>query len=132
MIETELCSFCGEVKESITHLFFNCSYVKTIWIILHENLLSLCNLSVSMNIENAIFGYHNCSNEEESRTVNLITLLLKQFIYSCKCNKSIPRYVNFIEYVRYTKSVDMFSSYLLPKKKSDNLKNTWNILSNLL
>jgi hypothetical protein len=41
-VETELCAFCGETRETILHLFCDCSIVKNTWLKLYERLQIKC------------------------------------------------------------------------------------------
>jgi hypothetical protein len=43
--ETELCPFCTETKESLLHLFWECTYSKTFWFSL-VNFFENCGLNM--------------------------------------------------------------------------------------
>jgi hypothetical protein len=48
LVETELCAFCGETRETILHLFCDCNIVKNIWlkkVIFHAIYPELCHFA---------------------------------------------------------------------------------------
>jgi hypothetical protein len=42
LVETELCAFCGETRDTILHLFCDCNIVKNIWLKIYEQLQIRC------------------------------------------------------------------------------------------
>ena len=91
IISSPLCSFCGEVDESLEHIFITCHYTKKFWAEVikwmgHQNIQikSLCHKDI-------MFGM----TDEEDWFVNHILLIAKKFIYSCRCNKVKPSIIAF-------------------------------------
>ena len=78
------CTFCKDSNETISHLFFDCRFVKVIWNQLKAWLMLEFNFNFSCSKTETLFG---CLNT--SVPINMILLLTKQFIFSCKTNKSI-------------------------------------------
>ena len=85
--ETHLCSFCGETKESILHLFWECATVKTLWLEFQDLLYEKCDVSLPLAARYIIMGLedydpHNC--------LNYCIILIKYYIYSCRFTSNIP------------------------------------------
>ena len=83
LVETNLCSFCGEHIETLRHMFCECVCVIPLW----QNLLAFiqqeygvkgCNISN----ENIIF---NRICDKKCNIANFLCLVTKQFIYSQRC-----------------------------------------------
>ena len=83
--ETSLCTFCNETKETIIHLFWDCSQIRSLWLEFADFIYSTCNLRLNVSARNIILG---C--ETESALVNLLIILIKYYIYSSRLNGSIP------------------------------------------
>ena len=80
--DSEMCSFCHSRKESIYHLFAECTNVRPLWIAVEEWLNSVLNLRVPVHFSksNIILGFQI----PNSTLINLLTLLIKQYIYRTK------------------------------------------------
>ena len=87
VIPSPACSLCGESDESLKHLFLSCHYTKNFWaeaikcLVDHE--VKLENLSD----KGILFGIIGC---KDKIFVNHISLLAKQYLYSCRQNKYSP------------------------------------------
>lgn len=130
LLETELCSFCGETKETIIHLFYFCSQIRNLWIQLNDLIIAKLNVSI-LDTKTVFLGYCLVT-DPYNKTINLLILLLKQYIYDSRCKKTIPIFRNFVEHVKYYKTVEMLSSHLVPKKQSEEIKKIWTIIENII
>jgi hypothetical protein len=74
--ETELCTFCTETKESLFHLFWDCTYSKKKWFSL-VNVLENCGLKY-INAPNIILGIANPL--DPNITINQTILILKYYL----------------------------------------------------
>ena len=83
-VDSPLCDFCEKELETIEHLFFHCTKVRTFWDDLKVVLNSL-NITVRLDIKAVLFGI--VDTEDISLLVNYILLESKYFIYRCKLNK---------------------------------------------
>ena len=48
LMETELCTFCYEQKETLKHLFFDCCHVRTFLLQLREEIFVECHINFAM------------------------------------------------------------------------------------
>lgn len=80
--DSPLCSFCKLNIETIEHLFTECPEVKDIWYRIEELFLTKYNVSFVFDKRSTLFGKYN--NNKLYRVQNLLILIVKQYIFSCK------------------------------------------------
>lgn len=87
IIPSPACSFCGEVNESLEHFFISCRYTKDFWA---EVIKWFDNQDVKikhLSEKDIMFGILRC---EDELLINHILIIAKQYLYSCRQNKSLP------------------------------------------
>ena len=93
IIESNLCTFCGDEIETLEHVFYECDIIKRFWTRVVEWINEKVDSDVSVTRENIFLGY-NVNNPPMA--INYIILLGKQFIYKCKLHKTIPKFFIFV------------------------------------
>ena len=78
LVETELCAFCGETRETILHLFCDCNIVKNIWLKIYEQLQIRCGGLSGLSGRDILLGIENV----DYLYINSILLITKYYIYS--------------------------------------------------
>ena len=73
--------------ETIEHLFFNCIYVKNIWLYVFQECLSLRGSCHIPDLRSCVLGVNN--EVEHSRALNTLMLVVKSFIMNCKYDKCV-------------------------------------------
>ena len=96
IVESDKCTFCNQVSETIQHLFWECEQVEYFWngfeTILHDN----CGLlDVKFNAENIIFG-----NQKYDNLLNELILIGKRYIFHMKKEKKMPTLNAFLYLVK--------------------------------
>ena len=87
VVQSQACSLCGEIDESLEHFFVSCHYSKNFWA---EVIKWLENLDIKikqLSDKDIMFGILKC---EDELFVNHILLVAKQYLYSCRQSKSLP------------------------------------------
>ena len=89
---------CGEKKQDIIHLLYECLYATSILGKLEENYKKY-NIQCDFELINVLFdtvcnGMHVC---------NLVNLMYKQYMYRCKCFGHKPEYEEFFRRLRDTR-----------------------------
>lgn len=87
IIPSPACSFCGEMNESLEHFFISCRYTKDFWA---EVIKWFDNQGVKikhLSEKDIMFGILRC---EDELLINHILIIAKQYLYSCRQNKSLP------------------------------------------
>ena len=103
--ETHLCSFCNETKESILHLFWNCATSLTFWFELSEQVHKKCNFIISLSADKVVLG-----SATSELSDNMLIVLAKYYIYSCRLNFSKPCVQGFIKLLKTTYNIEKMSS----------------------
>jgi hypothetical protein len=97
--ETELCIFCTETKESLLHLFWECTYSKHVWFSF-VNVLENCAVNLQyINAPNIILSIMNPLDSHN--TINQVILILKYCLYKCRCLGDKPSINRGIQYLKY-------------------------------
>ena len=78
LINTNLCTFCGTDVETITHLFYECRYTKTLISRVTE-IIKNFNQTVQINSSILLLG-SNTTNIK----LDILLLEIKKYIYFCR------------------------------------------------
>ena len=122
----ELCSFCMETKETLLHHLWECHYVKTVWIRVKESLNNYSQTNILLHPQKVIF---NIYEGEHSDIINTCFLLIKKYLYNCKCNYRLPTFEQAISYVKYYKTIELHSCIYYSATKARKVKDKWEIIS---
>ena len=79
--ETNICNLCNLMKQTILHLLWDCRMVQPIWMYVQAKARQ-AGITCEFNAVNIIF---NCVHELRTHVINLIVLIVKQYIYRLKC-----------------------------------------------
>ena len=130
LIETELCSFCNNTKETILHLFFECMFSKNILLSFVSLLQEKCNITYNITPKNIFFGPLISSLEDNIMFTCI--LIYKKYIDSCRLKKCLPSLDVFIQQIKRYKNLELFSLYLYPTSKANYIKAKWSIVRNVI
>ena len=86
IIDSDLCSFCQEGKETTEHIFYKCKKIQP-YLLEIDKLVEYYHkkhVQLNLSIENVIF---NSVHIDKKHLSNCITLILKSYIYSTRCLK---------------------------------------------
>jgi hypothetical protein len=78
-IDNNLCSYCNNTAETVTHLFLDCRYVNEFVTIVKNWLKDQCDIDLSPLSKHFIF-----SIDGKTLTGNYVSLLIKYYIYKSK------------------------------------------------
>ena len=110
MAETEMCSYCKENKETLTHLFYDCKYAQELWVeVLQLIQRKTHNSKIAFNAENVIL---NKLDNQRGSITNFICLMTKQYIYKQRCLKEE---INFHQFQKQLKLVENIERYIAIK-----------------
>jgi hypothetical protein len=84
LVETELCAFCGETRETILLKIYEQLQIRC------GGLSGLSRRDILLGIENVNYLY-----------INSILLITKYYIYSCQFQKVVPSFSGVISLLRY-------------------------------
>ena len=82
-IESHRCTFCMLGKETIEHLFYECTHVKNVIFFVLAEWKRLTNEDLKLSLRECILGKIPV-NDVKDIAINMILICLKQFIMRCK------------------------------------------------
>ena len=106
IIDTNMCTFCSIVEESMSHLFFNCSVVCNFWQSVFEYIKSMYNVSLNTSTEARL--YNMIVDKRRSHIGNLICLLAKQYIYVQRCFRTSLSFSDFCNRLRHIENMEKY------------------------
>ncbi len=120
--ETELCTFCNETKERLFHIFWECNIVQNFWLSIKQ-WFAILGIVIPYCPKQIIFGV---DKEHPFRDmINHVFLILKYYIFKCKCKDLIPCQNGGIEYLKYCIRNEKFSVYLLSPAQKERVNRKW-------
>ena len=100
---SDLCTFCGQERETIYHLMSSCVDVITLWETVRDVIRQRLYLTVALTPLEIILGIdyetYKCT-KQDVRALQRLLLLVKRYIYRCKVRKERPCEVNLLCYLK--------------------------------
>ena len=94
IVEDDLCLFCQNTAETITHLFVDCQVVKNLWASICDWLAPAIDLESKLNAKLIIFG------DTGSLITSLILLISKYYIFLCRIRDRVPNLAGIKQMVK--------------------------------
>ena len=92
----ETCSFGCQMRETISHLFWQCQISSNFWTELTHYVTRTLRMPFELTKLNILFGEHN---ETVSSVKNVLILTGKKYIWLCKFRQLRPTLLNFTKYL---------------------------------
>ena len=87
IIDNDKCTFCQMEPDNLKHLLLHCNYSKIIWDHVKQLIQDISEITVQLSETEIILGI---SDSTELKIFNLVNMVIKQYIYACRCNKLLP------------------------------------------
>ena len=100
--ETKYCTFCKTEEETIEHLFYDCNKTYTFWQ-QFSNCVRLFFVDFELNKKNILLG-----SQEYSLFLNLLVVIAKKYIYSCKLSEKVPNIKELEMKIKYYYSLEKY------------------------
>ena len=115
--DSEMCTFCKNQPESLEHLFYDCTSVKTFL----DIVIKWLNIDTSskMSRTNMLLGWPVNQN---NKVFNWFMLQFKYFVYISKCKKST---LHFNAFKAFTKIRFEIETNFISKKKPLEYNGIW-------
>ena len=116
---SEYCTFCQTEKETIRHLLVECPKVTVLW----ENLTKMfrCLLRISVNLDPMTIIVNNYKGPC-MHMVNSAIIIMKQYIYACKCYEEQPIFVKYMGKLSYSYHIEKTHAFQTGKIEALNKK----------
>ena len=124
LLDTDLCTFCGVAPESYIHLFVQCEYSNILWTKFFTWLARTSGLKLNYSPKELLFGITN--NNSIDKLVNTLLLIVKQYIYSVKCQGRMPIFNELGKRIYKMMLVERYLAYKNSKWHKFNEK--WGII----
>ena len=127
MLGNNLCTFCGSCQESCIHLLLTCSHSKDIWDHVFQTIRHMSTVSITLTQQEIMLGVMGTSSL--GQFYNHISMLVKQYIYACRCLNKVPNKYVIIEKIKDARHVEMIIATQRGKVNEHRAK--WDPLSAL-
>jgi len=121
---SNMCTFCDCEEETISHLFYECKYVKELWTKLFHWLYPNILLQKEISSKETVFGFIGCG---DNQLANLMLILCKRYIYVKRCYKQPLEFSNLIRFI-----TDYYKKELMLCKQDGNygekIEKKWSVL----
>ena len=132
-VESDLCNFCNETKDSFEHYIWNCNIAKLFWKEIQSLLNQILGINMQLTKEVVLFGnnYDNVIRDKNlSQLVNFIILLAKYHLHCCKWTKKSPNNTTFLHVLEQREKIEKEIAFQNNKLEQHNKK--WQKLKPLL
>ena len=111
-VESNLCNICLNEKQSIVHLLYECIFTRNLIDKIQVEFEKL-EIPAKWEIDNIIC---NTAHEKPVHIANLVVLILKFYVFRCKCSDTIPEY--------HALWGEIVLQYRIAIRNSENVKST--------
>jgi len=105
--ETDECSFCHGEKETIAHMFTECTKIIPFWKCLQNWYQQISGEKIDLNTENILLGVH-----PQKKLQNLVILVAKALIYRSRIKEQKPSMTRFLHDLRSTFQSERYDAYV--------------------
>ena len=125
----EKCTFCGQERESLEHLFWRCNVVNNFWMLLQQRFRNKCYIADRLKFTENLVLFGVDRNMVTDKALDEILIVAKYFIYKCKYNDCMPLLTNFICYAKSHFQVIQYNAKI--KGEHEKFKESWVMYENL-
>ena len=119
--ETVMCYLCNAATETIAHLYWECLHNRRLWERLKLFLIDNFDWEVNVDPTEMLMGVSNTDTTISMPLLyNLLCLITKRYIHSCKCKGTIPHENGLIQNFRYIRRIEF---NIAQKRGANAIKN---------
>ena len=89
--ENDLCGFCENSKETVKHLFYECTLVKRFWGYFEVYWYEKTNEPLKLSLNAVLLG-----DNQFSDMLNYFILVAKYYIFRAKYHQVLPRFKDYV------------------------------------
>ena len=128
--ETDQCTFCGEERESIEHLFWRCDIANRFWCDFQRMFNEKCIIASRMRVTEILILFGCDDNIVTDTVFDEILLVAKAFLYNCKYNNLLPNIQMFEQYLK--KHYESIKYNAQVKDRAARFENDWMFYKSLI
>ena len=91
----DLCTFCDNQPESLTHLFYHCSRSKQFWIEFELYWCLISNQRIRLCLENVLFGILTENACPSLQLLNYFIIIGQLYLWDCRSKQILPNIYGF-------------------------------------
>lgn len=129
IVESGLCTFCLANRETLEHLFWECPFSRFIWESLKNGFESNLNIVFHLTCPFVLLG---CNNDPHFDVINFCILLVKKYIYTCRCKNTIPSIEGVKSTLLYYRQIDTQSTVFYTQTKAVCIRERWRSITTAL
>ena len=117
---SDRCAFCQDQKETVTHLLYQCKFILPLWQAFEKMIQRLLKIQHTFSMKTI------CLNDyygRQKELINLLMVIMKQYIYASKCLGETPTFLNYMGKVSKWYNYDML--YAQDCDKESKCKKKW-------
>ena len=124
--QSDKCTFCSDHTETITHLLIECKFSQEIWNHVYSQICKCSKVYIKLQKCEVFMGLYD---KPFAVFYNHICMVIKQYIYACRCLEKIPNKQVVIEKIKDAKHVE----YQLAKQndRTTAFFKKWELVENL-
>ena len=126
-VASNACNLCQLEKQDIIHLLYGCEYVKKIYSFLHTQFTSV-GLECKINFETVLFN--RVIVDEEHHIGNVLILIVKQYVFRCKCQNVLPTIAGTIREFQKIRDIELYNAKITMKYR--RVLNKWSPVQEIL
>ena len=108
--ESNLCSFCATVPETLHHLLFLCSHSRLFWSSFECYWLSLTNDRIQLLLQDVVVGIISSQNSSLLNLLNFNIIIGKLYLWDCRRNQKYPDLQRFKVKLKMKYEIERFIS----------------------
>ena len=120
------CSFCNLETETAVHLLVKCQVNKGIWDYVHGTMHTLTNLFIQLSDSELFLG---TIDTEGHILTNLISIIIKQYLYACRCLIIMPSPGVIIEKIKEFRHIESCAAF--KNNQTEKFNQKWGPLQGL-
>lgn len=105
LVDNDKCTFCKHASEDISHVYFDCEFVKRFWQDLEMFINNHLHCNIILTKFDITFGISS-----HNKILNHMILLAKRFIYVSSIRQHVLSSEEFLKYLKMTCSIEKFIS----------------------
>ena len=125
--QSDLCTFCGEETENLTHLFLRCKYPKSFWEEFSQWLAHNTSNTEGFVPSEAIFL--GIVTESKHLLLHHLILLARHHIYTCKLKETRPSFEMYKQLVYNTLQIE--NKIAIVNNSMHVFKKKWSCFKNI-
>ena len=127
ILNTDLCTFCGQETETLCHLLWECNRSKEVWSFLQNEIRQIAGCGIRFSPSEIILGVRN--NIPLKNIINFIFIVTKYYLYASRCLKINPTGQMAIQKIRNCREIEL--EIAIQNNDLEKFTTRWDQLVNL-